>query len=111
MNVYTPSSWVVVKMYPVNVNPLYRLLGGWSGGYLDGDSWRLNSGITDVSDSDLYYTFTGSSGSEYRVNKSGYGLSISTVDVWAAFVCQLGDKVQMMPEDTDWLKLDWSTTT
>ena len=110
MTLYTPSSWVIVKMYPVNVNPLYRLLGGWSGGYLDGDSWRLNSGITEVSDSNLYYTFKGSSGSEYRVNKSSYGLKLNTAGVWSALETQLGDKVQMMSEDTDWLKLDWSTT-
>jgi len=45
---YNPDNWVVIKMN--GDDPHYRVLAGWSGGYLDGDSWRMNSGITRVED-------------------------------------------------------------
>lgn len=46
MNEYTPDNWVVVFLN--GDDPHYRVLVGWSGGYLTGDSWRMNSGITRV---------------------------------------------------------------
>jgi hypothetical protein len=46
MNEYTCDNWVVIKMKGDDTH--YRVLAGWSGGYLDGDSWRMNSGITKV---------------------------------------------------------------
>ena len=41
-----PHNWVVVKVD----EDFYKVLGGWSGGYLDGDCWILNSCITKVKD-------------------------------------------------------------
>ena len=43
MNEYRPDNWVVIKLK--GDDPHYRVLAGCSGGYLDGDSWRMNSGI------------------------------------------------------------------
>ena len=43
----TPDSWVVLKI-TAETGVIYKVLAGWSGGYLDGDSWRLNSGINIV---------------------------------------------------------------
>ena len=48
MSNYKPDNWVVIKMD--GDNPHYRVLAGWSGGYLHGDSWKINSGITRVED-------------------------------------------------------------
>lgn len=43
MSVYAPDSWTVVKL---NGNdPHYRVLASWAGGYLNGDSWKLSSGL------------------------------------------------------------------
>ena len=48
---YTPDNWVVLKLKPgKGAHPIYKVLAGWSGGYLDGDSWRMNSGISKVTE-------------------------------------------------------------
>lgn len=67
MTEYTCDNWVVIKMK--GDDPHYRLLVGTSGGYLDGDSWRINSGITKVQEDEAFYYFYGSSGSRYRCGK------------------------------------------
>ena len=101
-----PVNWVVIKMK--GDDPHYRVLCGWSGGYLDGDSWRMNSGITRVDDVDDHWLhFHGSSGSVYRCNKGSYMLRMNNAHVWARLQELHGDKVEMMPEDTDWLNMDW----
>ena len=57
MSNYTPDNWVVIKMMPPEKDTMYKVLGGWSGGYLDGDSWRMNSGVTSVEDDGDYFKF------------------------------------------------------
>ena len=105
MTEYAPDSWVVIKMK--GDDPHYRVLGGWSGGYLDGDSWRMNSGITRVDDADDCWFFYGSSGSVYRCNKSSYVLRMYPAAAWVQLQELHGDKVELMAEDTDWINMDW----
>lgn len=55
----------------------YRVFGTWAGGYLDGDRWKLNSGISTVEqDADFYY-FIGLSGSCYKCHRKQYGTATS----------------------------------
>ena len=105
MSDYNCDNWVVIKMK--GDDPHYRLLVGTSGGYLDGDSWRMNSGITKVEETNNYYYFKGSSGSEYRCGKDSYTLRMNTSHIWTRLQKLHGDKVEMMPEDTDIMKMDW----
>jgi hypothetical protein len=106
MTEYAPDNWVVIKIK--GDDPHYRVLGGWSGGYLDGDSWRMNSGITRVDDADDHWLhFHGSSGSVYRCNKGSYTLRMNNAHIWEQLQEIHGNKVEMMPEDTDWLNMDW----
>lgn len=83
-----PDKWVILK---INDN-LYKVLAGWSGGYLDGDSWRINSGISKVEETDTYYDFIGESGSIYRCNKSSYGFNGITSNIYA----KIKDKVDLL---------------
>jgi len=107
MTEYNPHNWVVLKITNDD-ETFYKVLGGWSGGYLDGDSWRINSGITRVADADDHWLhFYGSSGSVYRCNKRSYTLGMNNAHVWTRLQELHGDKVEMMPEDTDWLNMDW----
>jgi hypothetical protein len=92
---YTPNKWVVVDF-----GSHYRVFGTWSGGYLDGDSWRLNSGIAKVTESGDTLEFRGSSGSVYRCRRGSYGIA----GAYNSGV--LGDR-KILPEDTDWLNFDW----
>ena len=58
------------------------MLGGWSGGYLDGDSWRLNSGIVDVEETADSFIFIGGSGSRYICDKTQECLRMNTAGIW-----------------------------
>lgn len=102
---YEPNNWVVIKIN--GKDPHYRVLAGWSGGYLEGSSWRMNSGITKVEEDDDAYYFSGSSGSKYRCGKQSYGLRHNNAYVWDNLVTRHGDNVEMLPEDTDWNSVDW----
>ena len=57
---YTPHSWVVVNITN-NGQTFNKVLAGWSGGYLDGDYWRMNSGITAVREEPNHWLFYGAS--------------------------------------------------
>lgn len=103
---YRPDNWVVIKIN--GKDPHYRVLAGWSGGYLGGDSWRMNSGIVDVFEASIYYAFYGASGSSYTCHKNGYGLRNNNAHIYQQLT--LSHDVELMPEDTDWTKIDWLIT-
>jgi hypothetical protein len=69
-----PDRWMLVKVN--GTDPHWRIFATWSGGYLHGDSWRLNSGVKSVEDKDDAYYFHGYSGSVYRCHKEMYGTSL-----------------------------------
>ena len=102
---YNPDNWAVIEIN--DNNPHYRVLAGWSGGYTTGDRWRMNSGITRVEDAGDRFDFYGSSGSCYSCAKESYNLRMNNVYIWNQLKEQHGDLVKIMPEDTDWLTMDW----
>lgn len=78
----TPDRWVVIKITN-DTETIYKVLAGWSGGYLGSDSWRLNSGIVGVEYTDTSYIFYGHSGSKYECYKSREGLTGFTASILA----------------------------
>ena len=104
---YTPDNWVVIKIK--GEGTYYRVLAGWSGGYTTGDSWRMNSGVTHVEEDEHYFYFYGTSGSFYQCRKTGYCLRKNNAHIWSQLQELHSDKVEMMPEDTDWMNTDWIT--
>lgn len=103
--VYTPDNWVVVRFK--GDDPHYRILAGWSGGYTTGDSWRMNSGITKVEETDDHFLFYGSSGSCYKCHHASYCLRMNNAHIWNQLKDLHGDKVELMDENTDWHSVDW----
>ena len=100
-NTYTPDRWVVLK-----IGTMYKVLAGWSGGYLDGDYWRLNSGITKVEQEGDYWLFHGNSGSIYKCHKGGDGFTSLSGQVYMQLVDSYGkDSIKLMDEETEWDKL------
>jgi hypothetical protein len=102
---YLPDNWVVVK-----VSKGYKVLAGWSSSYLEGSSWRMNSGITEVHEDQDHFLFHGFSGSVYACHKDRYGMNMSSAGIFK----QMKDaypQVELMPEDTDWMKVDWEWKT
>ena len=108
--IYNPNKWVIVKITSKEGKTHYRVFGSWYGGYAGSDSWRMNSGIIDASRENDVYSFYGSSGSEYRCNKNTYGTSGYGGSVLGQMTNQhkdAGITVEVMPEDTNWLTLNW----
>lgn len=63
----TPDYWQLLKITH-NGESVYKVFGTWVGGYLNGDAWRINSGIVKVIEGDGFYDLIGHSGSIYRVS-------------------------------------------
>jgi len=68
---YTPSGWAFLKIQVYGSdNPIVKVFGSWSGSYLDGDSWRVNSGCTKSEENENEYIVSGDSGSQYILSKT-----------------------------------------
>jgi hypothetical protein len=72
--IYNPDYWMLVRIE--GDETFYKVFATWSGGYLNGDSWRLNSGIVRVEETVEDYLFYGTSGSVYHCDKLRYGLNL-----------------------------------
>lgn len=108
---YRPDRWLVVKLTNSDNNSHYRVFACWSGGYLDGDSWKLNSGITKVTLVDDCYEFEGSSGSLYRCHVNAQGITGYGSGVLSSLIENSKDKgitIEILPETTDYLELEVS---
>lgn len=106
---YVPDNWVVLKIRAGEHDKgFYKVLAGWSGGYLYGDSWRLNSGITAVEKQAYLYGIYGSSGSVYWCHQGAYRLTMATAGIYKQLKERFGDNIEIMPEDTNWFEVDWN---
>jgi hypothetical protein len=97
MSNHFPDNWVIIKIK--EDKPFYKILAGWSGGYTSGSSWRMNSGVDSVEETDTHYKFYGESGSCYVCHKEAYGLRMNNSYVWTALKERHGDKVELIDED------------
>lgn len=95
MTTYTPDCWVILKLQSKKHGIVYKILAGWYGGYLNGDSWKLNSGITKVIKHKHYYEFFGSSGSVYKCHKETERMSGLTSDMYMSFKNQETDDIKI----------------
>ena len=100
MSTYNPDNWVIVK-----IGDDYKVLAGWSGGYLYGDSWRLSSGIVHIKDHSDVLRIYNHSGSCYICRKSGYTLRNNNAYVWNKIKETFGDDCSILNEHTDWKNL------
>jgi len=110
MSDYNPDKWMVVKITGNDLPPVYKVFACWSGGYLDGDSWKLNSGITKVTEKIDYIFFDGSSGSVYACRKGMYGSTAYGYGVLQNFIKKAADNgvtIEVLPETTNWLEINY----
>ena len=87
MSEYRPNRWCILKITTVDDGILYKVLGGWYGGYAGSDRWRASSGISQVDpvDENGTYAIHNHSGSIYYCHRSGEGttgLSASVLSGW-----------------------------
>jgi len=97
-----PDRWLILKICGAPDGG-YRVFGMWIGGYLGGDSWRMNSGITCVEETERSFLFHGLSGSIYECRKRDYGCTAYGSSIVGPLVNE--GRVEILPEDTDWANL------
>jgi len=110
MSMYNPDKWLVVKITGNDLPPVHKVFACWSGGYLDGDSWKLNSGITKVTDKDDFFFFDGYSGSTYACRKGMYGANGYGYGVLADMIdraAERGITIDILPEETNWMEINY----
>lgn len=106
---YSPERWLIIKIESKN-DPSYhyRVFGTWGGSYLEGQSWKMNSGIVSVTESDDYFYFKGYTGSIYRCPKRCYGIFSYGMDVLQNIIENSKEvTITEMPEETDWVILNY----
>ena len=97
---HTPDQWMLMKISNKD-KFFYKLFATWSGGYLGGDGWQLNSGIEEVEVEGDYYLFIGASGSVYKCHKNSYGSNAYGLGVIENLMDKYPDRLAVVDED-DW---------
>jgi hypothetical protein len=69
---YSPSAYRVI-LIDTPTGQLVKLFSSWSGGYCQGDEYRLNSGTELITEDETHYFFYGYSGSIYKIRKDRTG--------------------------------------
>ena len=101
----TPDKWIVVKIG--DKQPIFKVFATWYGGYTDGDSWKMNSGIVRTEVDGNYINFYGYSGSCYKCNKNNYGTSMYSQNIINRLIENFKKDVSItiLQEETDWENL------
>lgn len=101
---YKPDFWKIIKVNSPT-DPHYRVFATWMGSYTEGESWRMNSGITRVEKDEDYFYFYGSSGSCYACYWDGYRTSVYTQGVLEGYKKKY--PIEELSSNTDWMEIDW----
>ena len=88
MSEYHPDRWVVLE-FKRGAITTRKLFAGWYGGYTGSDSWKLNSGITNIRIEGDVYEFDGYSGSTYTCHKNTHGMSSYQCQVLARWMKEI----------------------
>jgi hypothetical protein len=103
-----PENWVIIKITNKD-KTYYKVFGTWVGGYLDGDRWKLNSGVSSIEEDEDYYYYYGYSGSCYMCNKNSYGISTlynqGIFETLKKSANNSGIEFELMDEKTNWFDL------
>ena len=105
--IYEPDNWVILKIDNQG-ETFYKVLAGWSGSYLYGSSWKLNSGIIRCEDNDQYYNFCGHSGSVYKCRKDGYLVRMNIAHILSQLQQKYPENIKLM-DDCDWNTFEWKS--
>lgn len=123
-----PDKWIVVKIDKEGEDTIYKVFATWYGGYGDGDSWQMNSGIVGLEVIEKTYKktvfeedgpkqietkakvfeFKGVSGSVYSCYEGSYGMSGYSSGVLDGIMKnshKVGATIEVMPENANWEEL------
>ena len=93
----TPDAWVIIEVNHEG-EQFQKILSGWSGSYLYGDSWRMSSRIKklDIKLEEEFYTVETDSGSVYNLWKQYQGLRMSNASIYNELKERFGDQVEIV---------------
>jgi len=104
---YYPDRWTIVKIESKE-SMHYRVFASWKGGYLDGDSWQLNSGIVKVDLINDQYHFHGESGSIYICHKELYGTTAYGESILQQLIKEAKDMtINRLPDASTVLSIEY----
>ena len=87
MTTYTPDRWVLLEITNQETgDSVQKVFAGWYGGFANGDSWKLSSGVVSAEDRDDYHEYLNASGSVYKCYKKAYGMSGYMASVYNSWV-------------------------
>jgi len=87
--IYSPDRWHIIGTDDAEV---WKVLGGWSGGYLDPDYWRLSSGLVIIEEEGDYWLMRNHSGSTYKCHKETQGFNATSGSIYQGWKNQLKEK-------------------
>jgi len=92
-----PDAWVIVEVNHEG-EQFQKILAGWGGSYLYGDSWRMSSPIKqlDTGINEKYIIAFTESGSVYTLYRDYQGLRMSNGGIWEELKERFGDSVEIV---------------
>lgn len=107
---YYPDKWLIIEINDRENAPLHKVFGTWSGSYLYGDSWRMNSGIVGVHSKGGHITIAGNSGSHYIVSDKNYGATVYGANIISDLIRKSESwddcTIRVLDEDEGFLTLE-----
>lgn len=91
----TPDSWVLLEVNHEG-EQFQKILSGWGGSYLYGDSWRISSHVKQIDiASEVIKVYT-ESGSCYNLLTSRQGLRMGNAGIYNQLKEEHGDNVEIV---------------
>ena len=92
-----PDAWVIIEINHEG-EQFQKILSGWSGSYLYGDSWRMSSPVKtmNIDVEKDYIIVETDSGSVYNLRKQYQGLRMSNTGIWNQLKEAHGDMVRIV---------------
>ena len=92
-----PDSWVIIEV-KTPAGQFQKILSGWSGGYLDGDAWRMSSPVKElnINIEEDFFTVETNSSSCYTLYKDRQGLRMSNAGIYNELKEKYGDLLEII---------------
>lgn len=92
---YTPDKWVIIKITHEHVSS-FKILAGWNGSYLEGERYRVSSGIHQVEEVKGAAIIHNYSGSKYYCYPGTEGMTSYSKTVFDHYKTLEGVKVEVI---------------
>lgn len=95
MSTYNPDRWEILE-FNKDEKTWYKVLAGWSGGYLDSDEWRISSGIEEIAEEGNFFLIKNHSGSVYKCHKKANGMTGLSASIFFGMTQKADTKIAIV---------------